>query len=155
MTNRSATQCLATQGTLRGASVVLLAILSGCAPNTLAVRSDAPDARVLLDGRETKPGKPVDLPYFGTYVGDLDPREGPRDAWVRGSARASLSVAPPAPGWLFPLDLGIEAIHRLLHGPGHDEMVVRSSLVAGTVVGTPPPRLPELRARADAARTER
>ena len=136
-------------------SAALLGTIVSCGPNTLAVRSEAEGSRVLLDGQEAAAGKPRSLPYFGTFVARLDPKEGPSEPYVRSSEQRSMQIDPPVPGWLFPLDLPLEALHRLLHGPRAHEIMIPSKLVSGAIVGATPPRLPELRERAEQLRTKR
>jgi len=146
---------------LGAAALSLLALSSfafGCAPNTYVVRTDVEAARLLVDGSETtapEPGKPRSFPYFGTLCADLEPSEGPKADYVRQPVRVLAELAPPAPGWLFPLDLPIEAIHRMLHGPAREQIVLSAPARPGTVVGTFPVESQELKQRAAAMRTAR
>ena len=148
-------RCLDHALTPRAAVAVALAMLCGCTAPQLSVQTDAEHATLIVDGVVEPRTGPRPFPYYGTIGVDLAPAESPRGHTVREPVRQLGELEPPAPEWLFPFDLPIEAVHRLLHGPGGQVVHVTSPERSGVVVQAPGPKTAELGARADRIRTAR
>jgi hypothetical protein len=134
---------------------VILSALGACAPSTLAISTDAPGASVFVDGSLTLPPNIGPAPYYGTVAVDVAPGESPREAVVREAVRHYVEISPPAPEWIFPFDLPVEAVHRLLSGPEVYSLHAALPPRAGIVDVVLPPRANEIGARADRMRTQR
>lgn len=110
-----------------------------------------PDA---ADGVHTLPFR-----YYGTTRWDAVPKDLDGDAdWERQPASAAVTIAPPAPALLFPLDLPIELVHWILRGqPATTTAVALPRSSTAELVATAPgnSQLGAVRQRAQAARTRR
>lgn len=113
---------------------------------------------VFVDGVATTAAS-LPFRYYGTVQWDALPKDaGDRADWTRVPTRGEVAVAPPAPGWLFPLDFFVEVADRALHGRQDATTAVRAD------AATPDPRgeteivnieLAQLATRARAARSSR
>ncbi len=95
----------------------LLALLAGACQGPALAIDNAEGHPVFVDGVATSA---TQLPYryYGTTRCDALPRD--RDGWAnfdQGATSVWIEIAPPAPPWLFPLDLPWELL-RWLGEPG-------------------------------------
>lgn len=134
----------------RPVAAVLAALAAACTGPTLRV--DNPDRHVVfLDGVQTRGGvKP--FRYYGVTRWDALPAdrgrgERARADWTRAPTSEEVAIPPPASPWLFPFDLGIELVARVLHG--RDD---RTTTVRARAVASPPPELAAADGEALAAR---
>lgn len=158
MTKRAPTQTL----------LLVLAALGGAcrsAGPTLTVKNPSGhavyiDGRQVLDGRGDPAEADLELPfrYYGATRCDVIPRVDERDGVPIFDQRIRsfpVALPPPASPWLFPLDLPLEAIDRLLHGR-RDVVITAAARPRDRMEGSiPQEQLGELSARARAARSER
>jgi len=136
---------------LRVATALTILALAGCRGPNLTVEGDG---QRFVDGRALAVST-LPFRYYGTAVVDVLPRgeSGPQQ-WSRAPARVRVEVAPPAPWWLFPLDLPIELVARLA-GPGDQTVTVTLPPAPEVVAEGFVPDLQPLRERAFAARVQR
>jgi len=128
-----------------------VAAFGGCRGPTLSVEGDG---ERFVDGRALH-GASLPFRYYGSAVVDVLPRNAPGpDQWSHAPARVRVEVSPPAPWWLFPLDLPIELIARLA-GPGDQTVTVTLPPAPEVVAEGFVPDLQPLRERAFAARVQR
>ncbi len=136
------------------ACISCCAVLAACATPTLHVTSTDAAGAIYVDGELRGHGDAtLPLPYYGTVAVEAAPA--PRDgAPLPRADRAQVRAAPPAPGWLFPLDLLAESWQRLT-----GELDVRTTLAPTTYpeepLGTQPGAAGGRQALVDRARALR
>jgi len=110
--------------TLRVALTAAVAIAAaGCSGPKLKVENPGKHD-VFLDGRRLY-AKELKFRYYGTTRWDALPadRDGMPD-WTLRPTSQELVISPPAPAWLFPLDLPLELIAWAVTGNGDTTTVV-------------------------------
>jgi hypothetical protein len=117
--------------------LVAFACVLGAACTGPSLRVDNPGGHtVLVDGVRTN-ARELPFRYYGTTAVDALPAPRPdgRPDWEHQPTRGMVPIEPPASGWLFPLDLPLELLDRLLHG--------RDDRTAHVVVDSAPPPAPD------------
>jgi hypothetical protein len=139
--------------------VVACATAAGaCTGPTLQIEN--PDRHLAFRDGVTAPGKPMPFRYFGVTTIDAQPADDHRGRadWSRTPKRQTVAIPPPAPGWLFPLDLPIALVDRLLHGRGDRTVqaeVGTTPIIGATGNDAADAELAAIAARAQAARVTR
>lgn len=98
--------------------------MAACSAAPVHLQQNALDL-VFVDGVQLPPSlttdREVPLPYYGTAAWTAQPCDLPptparseRPDWSRQAASGWLELPPPAPAYLFPLDLPLELVARLL-----------------------------------------
>ncbi len=143
---------------LRGlvAGLALLGSVS-CRGPSVWLEVNEPGAALAMDGVYAGTGcAEVPQTYYGTAHVTIAPTRTGVIEDVRTTERRTVDLPPPAPRWLFPLDLLLEAWAR---GFGDAEDVIWSVEIAppaaSLVAGVPPPQPEPLRARAAAIQLAR
>lgn len=132
--------------------LLLLLACCGCAGPQLELA--APEgASVWLDGRQVAAGKRP-IPYYGECEVDAFPRDA--EDLDRTWSHTKVAMPEPVTPWLYPLDLPLELLRRVVAGP--TTWQVRAELPPNPtplVVGYQPTDSEPLRQRAKQARLQR
>jgi len=143
---------------------LLLLALGTIACRGPSLHLDNPDGHpVFVDGVRLPPATDgthtLPYRYYGTTRWDAVPKDLDGDAdWEHQPASATVTIAPPAPPLLFPLDLPIELVSWLLHGkPPTTAVVALPHSSAAELAATAPAnrQLGAVQQRAMAARSRR